>query len=478
MGDIASGCDVLVIGGGPGGYVAAIRAAQLGKEVMLVDREGEGGLGGLCLNNGCIPSKALIYAADVAHMMGHGAKEMGITAQGVNVDMGKMQAWKQGVVDRLRGGVGILCKKNGVKVVKGEAFFKSSGSTGIRTENGTMSVDFGHAIVATGSEHRALEGLPFDGKRVMSSTEALKLAEVPKDLLVIGAGYIGLEIGTVFAKLGSRVRMINRAERVMGGLDQDLVEVVLKRLGSLGVELMLNTEFGSMTEKGGRMEVALRGNGGKETAVPADRILVAVGHVPNTKGLGLEKTGVRLDEKGFIKVDERMRTADHKIYAVGDVAGSPLLAHKASRQGKVAAEAICGMESAYRNRAVPSVVFCEPEIASVGLGEEEARAQGRQVKVGRFPFRALGRALARNRGEGFVQVVAEKDTDLVLGIHVVGEGAGELISEASLAIEMGAVLEDLAATIHPHPTLPEALSEAAEATMGKAVHIFQGELKE
>ncbi|RLG20330.1 dihydrolipoyl dehydrogenase [Candidatus Micrarchaeota archaeon] len=477
MGDLASGCDVLVIGGGPGGYVAAIRAAQLGKDVMIVDEKGERGLGGLCLNDGCIPSKALIYASEIAGVLGKESEKFGISVEGLKVDMGKMQEWKQGVVDKLNNGVKMLCKRHGIAVVKGEAFFKSSGKVGVRTEKGIVSVEFGHAIIATGSNHRPLEKLPFDGKQVVSSTEALKFSEVPKELLVVGGGYIGLELGTVYAKLGSKVKIVTHGSRVLRGVDRDLVEVVLKRLDEIGVEVLFDTAVEGKSEEGERLKVKLRQKEGKVVEVDADKVLIAIGHSPNTKELGLDKTNVKMDEKGYIKVDERMRTADHKIYAVGDAVGAPLLAHKASRQGVVAAEAICGMKTTYHNRAVPAVVFTDPEVASVGISEEEAKEQGKDFKVGKFPFRALGRALTRNKTEGFVKIVAEKDSGLVLGIHIVGSEAGELISEGALAVELGAVLEDLAATIHPHPTLSEALSEAADATLGKAIHIFQPKIK-
>ena len=477
MGDIASGCDVLVIGAGFGGYVAAIRAAQLGKEVVLVEREGEKGLGGTCLNNGCIPSKALIYAAGIAHAA-KGAGEMGINAGSLAVDMQKMQAWKQGVVDKLRTGVGMLCKRYGVQFVQGEVFFKSSGSVGIRGEKGISTVEFGHAIIASGAAHMQHPKLAFDGRNVISSTEALKLAEVPRELLVVGGGYIALEIGTLFAKLGSKVTIVHRSERILRGVDDEVVDVVLKRLPALGIELMLNSEVDGVEEgAGGKLKVSVREKGKEAVKLGADKVLVAIGNAASTAGLGLENTQVQLDEKGFVKVDGKMRTQDHKIFAVGDAVGAPMLAHKASRQGKVAAEVIAGLESSFCNKVVPSVVFCEPEVAGAGLTESEAAAQGKEVVIGKFPFRALGRALAMNSPEGFVKVVAEKDTGCVLGVHIVGPDAGELISEAALAIEMGAVLEDLAFTIHPHPTLPEALNEAAEAALGKAIHIFQGDLK-
>jgi len=476
MGDIASGTDVLIIGGGPGGYVAAIRAAQLGKDVTLVERKGEAGLGGICLNEGCIPSKALIYASELAYELGH-SEELGIVVKDVSIDLPKMQAWKQGIVDKLRGGVAGLLKQNGVQVMQGEAFFKASGTAGVRMEKGVSTIDFGNAIIATGAEPQELEGLPVDGQFVIGSSEALMLAEAPENIVVIGAGYIALEMCSVFRKLGSKVCVVNRSDRAMRGLDKDLVDVVVKKLQALGVEFHFNAAFDGIVEQGGKKAVRIKKEGGESIVLPADKVLVTIGHKANTKGLGLENTQVKLDEKGFVKVDERMRTSDHKIYAIGDVVGAPLLAHKASRQGKVAAEAIAGLESAYHNRVVPAVVYCDPEIASAGMGEEEAVAKGVQYVVGRFPFRALGRSMTRNESDGFVKILAEKESGVVLGVHIVGAEAGELISEAALGIEMGAVLEDVAATIHPHPTLPEALMEAAEAAQGKAIHIFQGELK-
>ncbi|VVB98948.1 Dihydrolipoyl dehydrogenase [uncultured archaeon] len=477
MGDLATCCDVLVVGAGFGGYVAAIRAAQLGKDVLLVDRGGERGLGGTCLNNGCIPSKALIYAAGIAHGA-RNAGEMGIDAGALSVDMAKMQAWKQGVIDKLRLGVEMLCKRHGVQIAQGEAFFKSSGSAGIRNEKGVGTVEFGHAIIASGVTHMQHPKMPFDGSNVLNSAQALKLSEIPRELLVVGGGYIALEMGTLFAKLGSKVKIVHRSERILRGMDDEVADVVLKKLPALGIELMLNSEVDGFEEGAdGRLAVSVREKGREAGKVAADKILVAIGNVATTAGLGLENTQMQLDENGFVKVDEKMRTHDHKIFAVGDCVGAPMLAHKASRQGKIAAEVIAGLESSFSNKVIPAVVFCEPEVASAGLGEEDAMTLGKEVVVGKFPFRALGRALTMDSGEGFVKIVAEKNSGLVLGVHIVGPDAGELISEAALAIEMGAVLEDLAFTIHPHPTLPEALNEAAEAALGKAIHIFQGELK-
>ncbi|MDO8339748.1 MAG: NAD(P)/FAD-dependent oxidoreductase, partial [Candidatus Burarchaeum sp.] len=300
----------------------------------------------------------------------------------------------------------------------------------------------------------------------------------PRELIVVGGGYIALEMGTLFAKLGSKVTIVHRSGRILKGVDAEAVDVVLKRLPALGIELMLNSEVDGVEEgAGGKLKVSVREKGKEAVQFGADKVLVAIGNEASTSGLGLENTSVQLDEKGFVKVDEKMRTHDHKIFAVGDCVGAPMLAHKASRQGKVAAEVIGGLDSKFSNKVVPSVVFCEPEVASAGLGEEEAAAQGKQVVIGKFPFRALGRALTMNSSEGFVKIVSEKDSGLVLGVHIVGSDAGELISEAALAIEMGAVLEDLAFTIHPHPTLSEAVNEAAEAALGKAIHIFQGELR-
>ncbi len=467
MGDIVTGCDVLVIGGGPGGYTAAIRASQLGKDVILVEKYE---LGGVCVYRGCIPSKALIHAANFIYDI----KNPGITGikASVEFDYKKLQQWKYEVVKKLRDGINHLCKKYGVQVIKGEAYFESSDKTRITAPDGmTSTLQFENAIIATGSESQAFKGFPYDGKFVINSNEALGLSKVPQDMVIIGAGYIGIELGTMYAKLGTKVKIIQRSSRILTKFDPEVVDVVSQKMKKLGIEVYYNSKPEGMRREKDKATVIVRDASGKQVELAADKIMVAVGVKPNSANIGLENTKVELDEKGFIKVDEKRRTTDPKIYAVGDVAGAPLLAHKAFREGKVAAEVIAGMPSAFDNRAVPSAVFSDPEIASVGMDEESAKKSGFEINTGKFPFRASGSALTMDRTDGFVKIVSNKKNGEILGIHIVGANASMLISEASHSIEMAAFLEDLAGTIHPHPTLPEALAEAAEVALGKVIHI-------
>jgi dihydrolipoamide dehydrogenase len=466
MGDIVTGCDVLVIGGGPGGYTAAIRASQLGKDVILTEKYD---LGGVCVYRGCIPSKTLIHAANFIHDI----KNPGIGIKSsVEFDYKKLQQWKFEVVKKLRDGISYLCKKYGVQVIKGEAYLESSDKARVTLPDGeTSTLKFENAIIATGSRPQEFPGFPFDGKVVIGSNEALSLMKVPEDMVIIGAGYIGIELGTMYSKLGTKVKIIQRSSRILTKFDPELAEVVSQKMKKLGMEVYLNSMPEGMRKEKDRTIVTISDKEGKKTELTADKILIAVGVKPNSEGIGLENTKAELDEKGFIKVDEKRQTGDAKIYAVGDVAGAPFLAHKAFREGKVAAEAVAGMLSAFDNRAIPAVVFSDPELASVGMDEESARKSGFEISVGKFPFRASGSALTLDRTEGFVKIVANNKNGEILGIHIVGANASFLISEASLAVEMAAFLEDVATTIHPHPTLPEAIAEAAEAALGKAIHI-------
>ena len=468
MGDIVTGCDVLVVGGGPGGYTAAIRAAQLGKDVILVEKYD---LGGVCVYRGCIPSKALIHAANFIHNI-RNPGDIGIKGS-VEFDFKKIQEWNAAVIKKLREGISRLCKKYGVDVQKGEAYLESPGKARITFQDGrTSTLKFQNAIIATGSHPAEFPGFPYDGQLVISSREALSLQEVPEEMVIIGAGYIGIELGTMYAKLGTKVKIIQRSPQILTRIEREAVEVVSRKLEKLGISVYLDSRPEGMKREQGKAVVTVSSKDPqKRTELRADRILVAVGVNPNSGSIGLENTRVELDSKGFIKVDEKRRTTDPKIYAVGDVAGPPFLAHKAFREGKVAAEVIAGLPGAFDNRAVPAVIFSDPEIATVGLDEESAKGSGFEIVTGRFPFRALGRALTMDRTEGFVKIVANKKNGEILGIHIVGESASEVIGEASLSIEMAAFLEDMAVTIHPHPTFPEALAEAAEVALGKAVHI-------
>ncbi len=466
MGDIVTGCDVLVVGGGPGGYTAAIRASQLGKDVILVEKYD---LGGTCVYRGCIPSKTLIHVANFIYDIKNPGN-IGIRGS-VEFDYKKIQQWKYEVVKKLRDGIGSLCKKYGVQVVKGEAYFESPDKARITSQDGTISTfEFENAIIATGSHPQEFPGFPFDGKLVINSNEALGLMKVPEELVIMGAGYISVELGTMFAKLGTKVKIVQRSSRILSRFDKELVEVVSQKMKNLGIEVYYNSRPQKLSIENNKAVVTIVDDKGKETQLKADKVLAAVGIKPNTENIGLENTRVELDKSGFIKVDEKRQTTDPKIFAVGDVAGPPFLTHKAFREGKVAAEVIAGSLSAFDNRAIPQTVFSDPEIATVGLDEESARKSGFEIKTGRFPFRASGSALTVDRTEGFVKVVAKTDGE-ILGIHVVGANASMLISEASHSIEMAAFLEDLAGTIHPHPTLPETLAEAAEVALGKVIHI-------
>jgi dihydrolipoamide dehydrogenase len=468
MGEIERETDIAVIGGGPGGYAAAFRAADLGLEVTLI--EAAPALGGECLHHGCIPSKALLTATRLLDQIA-AAHTMGIRAEHVSVDAAAMHQWKDGILAQLAKGLAELAARRGIEIVHGSAAF--TGSRRIRISNGSAgSLTFKHAIIATGSRPMQLPGIEIDGERVLTSREALRLDEVPERLLVIGGGYIGLELGSVYARLGSRVTVVELTNQLLPGMERDLVQVVQQTLRKHGVEIRLRTKVLGLQSEAKHAIVSLAQEDGTTLALEADRVLVAVGRRPNTDGLGIEQTRVKLDERGFIQVDAQRRTADARIYAVGDVTGEPMLAHKAAREGKVAAEAVAGEPAAFDNVTVPAVVFTDPEIALCGMSEEQARAAGYAIKVGKFPFRALGRALTLNATDGFVKVIADAEREVLLGVRMVGPDVSDLISEAVLALEMGAELEDLAASIHPHPTLSEGLAEAAEVALERAIHIY------
>ncbi|NOZ80234.1 MAG: dihydrolipoyl dehydrogenase [DPANN group archaeon] len=474
VGSLQVETDVLVIGAGPGGYVAAIRAAQLGKTVTLVDREKA--LGGICLQKGCIPTKALVHASDYFHTLQE-LDAMGILVKEYHVDIGKMMAWKDGILERLDKGIHLLCEKNGIDIIVGTATFISSNEVHIGGKSDINSIIFRQAIIATGSSPVEIPNFPFSHEKILSSSEALSLAKLPETLIIIGGGYIGTEMGTVYGKLGSTVHIIEKGDRLIPSIEEELVRVVEQRLKNFNIHPHYRSTAVAFSEKEGSMTVTYEEQGVKK-ALTGDCVLVVVGRRPNSQGLGLDHTQVKLDNRGFIITDEQMQTSDPAIYAVGDVVGQPMLAHKASRQGKVAAEAICGLPAAFDNKVIPFVVFNDPEICSVGLTAGQAKEQGYDVLVGRFPFRALGRTMTLNKKDGFISWVAEKGSKLVLGMHAVGPSASELVGEAALAIEMGATVEDIALTIHAHPTMGESLMEAAEATMGQAIHIFQPGTKE
>jgi len=459
---------VVVIGAGPAGYVCAIRLAQLGQQVTVVEKEF---LGGTCLNVGCIPSKALIAAGALFHRIRE-ASAMGITAEGVRLDVLKLVEWKAGIVGKLTGGVGGLLKNHKATVLMGEASFLDRKRVQVKTKSGVQTVEADDFVIATGSVPIAIRGFAFDEDQVWSSTGALAPKRIPAHLVVIGGGYIGLELGMMYRKLGSRVTVIEATAGALPGQEKDCVKAIERSLKKLGIELLTETTAQGFERNGSKSYVRIRRKTGEDT-VECDQILSTVGRRPYSEGLGLEKIGLAPDEKGFLKVDVQMRTSVPNVYAVGDIAGQPMLAHKGSREGLVAAAVIAGQKDAYDVRCVPAVIFTSPEIASVGLTEEQAREKGIECKSGSFPFAASGRAMSLMETEGFVKIVADAKTDEVLGVHMVGPEVTELIAEAALAIEMGATSEDLARTIHAHPTLPEAMMEAAEAVHGMAVHIFQ-----
>lgn len=465
--------EVAIIGAGPGGYVAAIRLGKLGKKVILVEKDGKAGLGGVCMHHGCIPSKALILASKFLRDI-KSAGEMGINVSGVSLDAGRLQDWKDGIVKKLQSGVDFLLTKNNVKWIQGEAHFQSSGSLQIKGNDEIDSIDFDYAIVATGGVPTSLPGVNFDGKDVISYYEALDLREIPKNLLVIGGGYISVELAACYAKLGSNVKIVHRRDHVLTEYDEDVVNVIQKRMKEDGIEFILNSNVSKIEKIGdSRLKVMINSKEKGDFQIETEKVLMAVGLLPNSKNLGLENTKARIDENGFIAVDNQLRTADPKIFAIGDVARKPMLAHKASREGKIVAEVIAGRNKKFDNVCIPSVIFGDPELAVAGLTENEAKKKGIEVNVGKFPFSALGRAWIERETKGFVKVIEEKKSGKIIGIVIVGPDASNMISECSLAVEKGLKTEDIMNTIHPHPTLPESILEAAEAVKKVATHIVK-----
>jgi dihydrolipoamide dehydrogenase len=468
VGDVTTGTEVLVIGAGPGGYVAAIRAAQKGLDTTLVERDA---YGGTCLNHGCIPSKAYITATDVAHDAAN-AEEMGIHADPA-VDLMGMREWKNDVVSRLTGGVEKLCKANGVNLIEGTASFRDESSVRVAhggEGQGSESLEFEHCIVATGSRPLQIPNFDFGDDPVVDSKQALALETVPDSLVVVGAGYIGMELSTVFAKLGGAVTVVEMLDDVLPGYEDDVSRVVKSRAEELGVDFNFGEAASDWTQSGDGIVVRTETEDGEVSEYDADKVLVAVGREPVTDTLDAGNVGLEPNEEGFFETDDRAETDVDGIYAVGDVAGGPMLAHKGSKEGIVAAETIAGEPAALDYQAIPAAVFTDPEIGTVGMTEAEAEEAGYEPAVGEMPFNASGRALTTGETEGFVRIVADDDTGFVLGAQIVGPEASELIAEVTLAVEMGATLEDLAATIHTHPTLAEAVMEAAENAQGQAIH--------
>jgi dihydrolipoamide dehydrogenase len=469
---MADSVQVAVLGAGPGGYAAAFYAADLGIPVALIDEEKNPG--GVCLYRGCIPSKALLHVAKVVDEARH-AGNWGVTFSEPSIDVNKLRAYKQGVVDKLTAGVGSVAKLRKVKFIQGRATLTGPTSLKVTGASGDTELQFEHLILATGSHPTKIPSLSLDSPRMMDSTSGLELPDVPKTLLVVGGGYIGLELGTVYATLGSAVSVVEMTPGLLPGADRDLVQVLEKRLKKLFAAIMLNTKVVKVAEDGQGIRVTFEGdvpaNGAKEQVF--DRVLVAVGRRPNSKIPGLETTRVKVDAKGFIETDPQRRTAEPSIFAIGDVAGEPMLAHKASHEARVAVDAIAGHKTVFEPQAIPAVVFTDPEIAWCGITESQAQAEQIDFEVAKFPWGALSRAITVDRPEGLTKLILEKTTGRVLGVGIVGSGAGELIAEGALAIEMGASAEDLKLVIHPHPTLSESLMESAEVFFGQSTHVYK-----
>ena len=462
---------LVVIGGGPGGYAAAFLAADLGMDVTLIDEAPNPG--GVCLYRGCIPSKALLHVAKVVTEARH-AEHWGVTFSEPTIDVDKLRAWKDGVVEGLTSGLGQLAGRRKVAFLKGRASFQDATTLNVETDNGEIEVvQFTYAIVATGSRPSTLPGIYIDSPRVLNSTTALELADIPPTLLVLGGGYIGLELGTAYAALGSRVSVVEMTDGLMPGADRDLVRYVAKPLEQKFDSVMLNTKVTGLEEKADGVQVTFEGPEGIPETQVYDKVLVAIGRQPNSSGLGLQATQVGVSERGFIETNEQCRTAEPSIYAIGDVAGEPMLAHKASHEGRVAVEVIAGHNAAFEPQAIPAVVFTDPEIAWCGLTETQARRDKRAVEIARFPWAASGRAVTMDSGDGLTKLLIDRDSERVLGVGIVGSGAGELIAEGVLAIEMGALATDLKLTIHPHPTLSETLMEASEVFFGQSTHLYR-----
>lgn len=458
--------DAIVIGAGPGGYPCAIRLAQLGKKVAIIERDT---VGGVCLNVGCIPSKALIKAASLFEKM-QKADGMGFKVKGVEADFKGLQEWKHSVVTKLTGGVGQLLKGNKVEIVKGEASFVSKNELAVKTASGVEALVADHIVIAIGSSPIELPAFKFDEKNVLSSTGALALDKAVDSAIVVGAGYIGLEIGTYLAKLGTKVTMLEQADRLLSSYDQEVSAVVSKNLKKRNVNVLTKASAKSVKEKGGMMHLEVEVEG-KTQSLQAEKILVTVGRRPNAMP-GIEKAGVKVDAKGFITVNDKLQTNVPGIYAIGDVACQPMLAHKATKEALVVAEVIAGKSARYDVKAMPAVIFCEPEVASVGLSEAEAKAKGITTFAGSFPFAALGKAIATAETEGFTKLIGDKKNGRLIGAVIVGPEASTMIAEMALAIEAGLQLEDIALTVHAHPTLGEATMEAAEVALGHAIHVM------
>ncbi len=463
--------NLAVIGGGPGGYAAAFLAADLGLDVTLIDREKNPG--GVCLYRGCIPSKALLHVAKLLNETKE-AKNMGLDFPPPKINLDRLRDWKNEVVGKMTGGLGILSKQRKINYIQGNASFVSSTKLKVEKNNGgTEELSFDKIIIATGSVITTIPSLNLKSKRLLNSTSALDLPEIPGSLLVIGGGYIGLELGSVYNSLGTKVSVVEMMPGLLPGADRDLVTFLAKRVEKSFEKIMLNSKVLEMNETADGINVKIAGEEGKVHEEVYAYVLMSIGRKPETKGLGLENTKVQINQRGWIKVNQQLKTDDPDIYAIGDIVGEPMLAHKASHEGRTAVEAIAGHKVAFEPKAIPAVVFTDPEIAWAGITENYAKEKGISYKVAKFPWAASGRATTLDRSDGVTKIIIDPETERIIGIGICGPGAGELIAEGVFAIEMGANLTDLKLTIHPHPTLSETLMEAAEVFFGQSTHIYR-----
>src|ERR1700730_303724 len=465
-----SNLHIAVVGGGPGGYAAAFLAADLGLKVTLIDPEANPG--GVCLYRGCIPSKALLHVAKLIDESRH-AKNWGIEYADPKIDLSRLRSWKEGVVKKLTGGLGLLSKQRKVEYIQGRAAFENSNTLRISKVGGDQSLTFDRIILATGSRPAIIPSLKLDTPRLMDSTAALDLKEVPGSLLVIGGGYIGLELGTVYAALGSKVSVVEMLPGLLPGADRDLVLPLYKRVEKTFDSILLNTMVAAMKAESNGIRVSFDGPEVKPGERVFEKVLVSVGRKPNSEIPGLDKTQVQIGSGGVIQVNKQLQTNDPAIYAIGDVVGEPMLAHKASHEGRTAVEAIAGHKVGFEPSAIPAVVFTDPEIAWCGLSETQAQKEKREIKVAKFPWGASGRAMTLDRTEGMTKLILDPQSERVLGVGIVGVGAGELIAEGVLAVEMAALAKDIALSIHPHPTLSETIMESAEVFFGTSTHVYR-----
>jgi len=467
---MSSPVQLVVIGAGPGGYAAAFLAADLGMEVAIVEKQANPG--GICCYVGCIPSKAFLHAAKIISEARH-AKAFGIEYNEPRIDVNKLRDWKQSVVSKLTGGLGQLTRARKIKYIQGEASFINSNTLKIKKADGsTEELSFQKAILATGSRPAVIPNLP-KSPDIWDSTAALELSSIPQNLLVVGGGYIGMELGSVYHELGTKVSVVEMTPGLLPGADRDLTDILYKRVKGLFANIMLETRVVKMETSKNGITVTFADKEGKESKEEYNKVLVSIGRKPNSENLGLENTKVKVTPRGFVEINAQRQTADPNIYAIGDIAGDPMLAHKASHEGRVAVEAILGHKVAFEPKAIPAVVFTDPEIAWCGINETDAAKAGREVTVAKFPWAASGRALTLDRTDGLTKLIIDPKTQRVLGVGIVGVGAGEMIAEGVVAIEMGTVAEDLKLSIHAHPTLSETIMEAAESFFGQSTHIYK-----